>query len=103
RTNYQLYPGDRLIIGRNEIVKRTIEIDRLNAPIQAVVTSIRQNADMLKSLGALSPERSDQVLKDLVDFWAKEVARKGDIKFDEKTLREILLRELKRAPSASRP
>jgi polysaccharide export outer membrane protein len=103
QTNYQLFPGDRLIVGRNEIVKRTIELDRLHAPIQAVVTSIRQNADMLKSLGALQPERSDQILKDLVDFWAKEVARKGDITFDEQTLREILLRELKRGPSASRP
>ena len=27
--NYQLFPGDRLIIGRNDVVKKTIEIDRL--------------------------------------------------------------------------
>ena len=100
RTNYQLFPGDRLVIGRNEVVKKTVEIDRLNAPIQAIVASIQQNANMLKSLGALSPERSDQVLQDLVDFWAREVSRKGELKFDEQKLREILLRQLKAAPRA---
>jgi hypothetical protein len=103
RTNYQIFPGDRLIVGRNEVVKRTIEIDRLNAPIHAIVTSIRQNTDLLKSIGALAPERSDEVLKDLVDFWAKEVSRKGDLHFDEQTLREVLLRQLKTAPAAPRP
>jgi protein involved in polysaccharide export with SLBB domain len=102
RTNYQIFPGDRLIFGRNEVVKKTVEIDRLHAPIQAIVTSIRQNADMLKALGALSPERSDEVLKDLVDFWAKEVSRQGDLKFDEATLREVLMRQLKKAPAAPR-
>ena len=30
RLNYQLFPGDRLIVGRNEVVKKTVEIDRLN-------------------------------------------------------------------------
>ena len=102
RTNYQLFPGDRLVIGRNEVVKKTVEIDRLNAPIQAIVASIQQNANMLKSLGALSPERSDQVLQDLVDFWAREVSRKGELKFDEQKLREILLHSLKAAPGTPR-
>ena len=27
RTNYQLFPGDRLVIGRNQVVKKTIEIE----------------------------------------------------------------------------
>ena len=35
-TNYQIFPGDRLIVGRNEVVKKTAEIDRLNAPIQTM-------------------------------------------------------------------
>ena len=85
RSNYQIFPGDRLIVGRNEVVKKTVEIDRLNAPIQAIVGSIQQNVNMLKSLGALTPEQGDELLKDLVDFWAKELSRKGDLKFDEQT------------------
>ena len=38
-TNYQLFPGDRLIVGRNEVVKKTVEIDRLKAPIQTITDS----------------------------------------------------------------
>ena len=29
--NYQILPGDRLIVGRNEVVKKTVEIDRLES------------------------------------------------------------------------
>src|SRR5207247_383345 len=57
RSNYQLFPGDRLIIGRNEVVKKTIEIDRLNAPLQAIVISIQQNTNMLKALGLVGPDQ----------------------------------------------
>ncbi len=60
RSNYQIFPGDRLIVGRNEVVKKTIEIDRLHAPIQAIVTSIQQNVNMLKSLRGLPPEQGDE-------------------------------------------
>ena len=28
-SNYQIFPGDRLIVGRNEVVKKTVEMDRL--------------------------------------------------------------------------
>jgi polysaccharide export outer membrane protein len=103
RTNYQIFPGDRVIVGRNEVVTKTIELDRLHAAIQPVVSSMQQNVNMLKSLGALSPERSDEVLKDLVDFWAKEVSRRGQLKLDEATLREFLLRQLKKAPATTQP
>lgn len=103
QTNYQLFPGDRLIVGRNEVVKKTIEIDRLQAPVHAIVSSIQQDANLLKSLGVLSPEKNEQVLKDLVDFWAKEVSRKGELKFDEQTLREILLHQLKTKTGADAP
>ena len=39
-SNYQIFPGDRLIVGRNEVVKKTVEIDRLTAPIHTTVKSI---------------------------------------------------------------
>jgi hypothetical protein len=104
RSNYQIFPGDRVIVGRNEVVKKTVEIDRLNSPIQAIVASIQQNVNMVKSLHPLSltPDKGDELLKDLVDFWAKEISRKGDLKFDEQTLREVLLRQLRNTPAAPR-
>jgi polysaccharide export outer membrane protein len=41
-TNYQLMPGDRLVVYRDPIVRATIFIDRLAAPFQTVVNSVLQ-------------------------------------------------------------
>jgi protein involved in polysaccharide export with SLBB domain len=97
--NYQLFPGDRLVVGRNEVVKKTEELDRLNAPLQSVTGSILQAAFALRYVQILSPERSDEIMKKLIDFWAKEISRKGDLKLDEQKLRELLLHELNKPPA----
>jgi len=39
-TNYQLMPGDRLVVYRDPIIRTTIFIDRLAAPFQTVVNSV---------------------------------------------------------------
>jgi protein involved in polysaccharide export with SLBB domain len=93
-TNYQLFPGDRLVVGRNEVVKKTIEIDRLNAPIQALTGTIIQEASMLRSLQFATTADRAVLLKEYVDFWAKELARPGGVKFDEQTLRDALIRKM---------
>ena len=36
RANLQLFPGDRLVVGRNEVVKKTVELDRLAEPLYLV-------------------------------------------------------------------
>ena len=41
-SNYQIFPGDRLIVGRNDVVKKTIQVDRLAAAMQTVITAISQ-------------------------------------------------------------
>ncbi|MGC8640326.1 MAG: polysaccharide biosynthesis/export family protein [Isosphaeraceae bacterium] len=41
-TNYQLMPGDRIVVYRDPIVRTTIFIDRLAAPFQTVLGSILQ-------------------------------------------------------------
>jgi protein involved in polysaccharide export with SLBB domain len=102
-TNYQIFPGDRLVVGRNEVVKKTVEIDRLSAPIQSLAGSILQEAYMLRSLEVATGAGHNEVLKEYVDFWAKELARPGGIKFDEQTLREALIRKMKLPPNPSAP
>lgn len=96
--NYQIFPGDRLIVGRNEVVKKTVEIDRLNAPIQSIVGSILQEEFMLRYLQFVTAENREELLKEFVDFWAKEISRPGGVKFDEKTLRDALMRQMKLTP-----
>jgi protein involved in polysaccharide export with SLBB domain len=102
-SNYQIFPGDRLIVGRNEVVKRTVELDRLNAPIQAVTGTILQEAQMLRALQTATASDRDQLLKEYVDFWAKALGQKGDLKFDEQTLREALIRRMKLMPAPAVP
>jgi protein involved in polysaccharide export with SLBB domain len=97
RSNYQLFPGDRLIVGRNEVVKKTVEIDRLDASIGAIAGSIQRIANSIRAVQAINPADADDVLKELVDFWAREISRKGDLKLDEATLREALLQKRKAA------
>ena len=43
-TNYQLMPGDRIVVYRDPIVRFTIFLDRLVAPFQTVVGSMLQTA-----------------------------------------------------------
>jgi polysaccharide export outer membrane protein len=100
--NYQLFPDDRIIVGRNPVVKATVEVDRVAAPMQTVFQSILQQSSTLRSLTQL-PSSSTQPItaaernalyKEWVDFWCKIAARAGGPEFDEKTFREGLMKAL---------
>ena len=98
-TNYQIFPNDRLIVGRNEIVKKTAEIDRLVAPVQSITGSILQEAFTLRAIQNATADNREELLKEFVDFWAKELSRPDGIKFDEQTLRDALMRKMKLTPA----
>jgi protein involved in polysaccharide export with SLBB domain len=98
-TNYQIFPNDRLIVGRNEVVKKTAEIDRLAAPIQSITANIMQEAGALRALPSAAAKEREELLKEYVDFWAKELSRPGGLKFDEQTWRDALIRKLKLTPA----
>jgi polysaccharide export outer membrane protein len=53
-TNYQLMPGDRIIVYRDPIVRTTVFIDRLAAPFQTVLNSMLQFSFTARSLELLS-------------------------------------------------
>ena len=101
-SNYQIFPGDRLIVGRNEVVKKTVAMDRLAAPIQTATSSIHSVANMLRAVQFVDQANSAAILKDLVDFWAKEAAHTGDVTFDPDKLREVLLQKLKPAATPNK-
>ena len=101
--NYQIFPNDRLIVGRNEVVQKTVEIDRLNAPIQSITSFMLQEAFVLRYLQFVTTDNPEELLKELVDFWAKELSRPDGIKFDEQTLRDAIMRKLKLTPAPLRP
>ena len=94
-TNYQIFPGDRLVVGRNDVVKKTIQLDRLAAPLQTAVNSILQESFMLRSVQAASPDHHGEILKNLVEFWVQALKQTDGVKFDENTLRDALIKKLK--------
>jgi polysaccharide biosynthesis/export protein len=49
-TNYQMMPGDRLIVYRDPIVRFTIFLDRLIAPVQSVLGTTLQSAFTIRSV-----------------------------------------------------
>ncbi len=49
-TNYQLMPGDRIVVYRDPIVRLTVFIDRLAAPFQTVVGSMLQTAFTIRAV-----------------------------------------------------
>jgi polysaccharide export outer membrane protein len=53
-TNYQLMPGDRLVVYRDPIVRTTIFIDRLAAPFQTVVNSVLTYSFAARSAKSIS-------------------------------------------------
>jgi polysaccharide export outer membrane protein len=53
-TNYQLMPGDRLVVYRDPIVRTTIFIDRLAAPFQTVLNSILQYSFTARSVKSIN-------------------------------------------------
>jgi polysaccharide export outer membrane protein len=53
-TNYQIMPGDRLMVYRDPIVRTTIFIDRLAAPFQTVVNSVLQYSFAARSAKSIN-------------------------------------------------
>jgi polysaccharide export outer membrane protein len=49
-TNYQIMPGDRIIVYRDPIVRLTIFLDRLIAPIQSVLGTTLQTAFTIRAV-----------------------------------------------------
>jgi polysaccharide export outer membrane protein len=101
--NYQLFPDDRIIVGRNPVVKATTEVDRVAAPMHTVFQSILQQSSALRILTQVASSSTqpmtaaerNALYKEWVDFWCKIAARAGGPEFDEKTFREGLMKALK--------
>ena len=51
--NYQLFPGDRLIVGRNKVVEATVQIDRLAAPLNSLLNTWLTYAYTIRSVNSM--------------------------------------------------
>lgn len=53
-TNYQLMPGDRIVVFRDPIVRTTVFLDRLASPFNSVLNSILQYSFTARSVKAIN-------------------------------------------------
>ncbi len=53
-TNYQLMPGDRIVVYRDPIVRTTVFLDRLAAPFNSVLNSMLQYSFTARSVKAIN-------------------------------------------------
>jgi polysaccharide export outer membrane protein len=101
--NYQLFPGDRLIVGRSAIEQTTLDIDRVAAPVQTAFNTMLQQSfavrgltqSLVDSASEATPEEREALVKEWADFWWKVAERGPGAELDEKTFREALMRTLK--------
>lgn len=101
KANLQIFPNDRLVVGRNPIVKKTIDMDRAAAPINSILNSALQYSFTARSIGAASGDfngtnqtQRDEALKRWVEFLWNFTSKDGNSLLDEKALRDAMLRKL---------
>ncbi len=98
-TNYQIFPGDRLIVGRDPTVRKTAEIDRMIAPLQAMSGFMLQEAFTLRALQFATAGDRNQLLREYVDFFAKEWSKSSGGQVDEQTIRDAFTRKMNLPPN----
>ncbi len=122
RANLQMFPGDRLIVGRNPIVEKTIQVDRAASLLNSAFNSMLQYSFNARSMAAINsppsnvgqqikvngqnqpvdaaegsaitPARRDEMVRAWVDFLWSISSKEGGAMLDEKAFREALMKKL---------
>jgi protein involved in polysaccharide export with SLBB domain len=100
KANLQLFPGDRLVIGRYPTVRASVELARAAEPLDIMTKSLKTYADAMKALAtstggaAMTPEQVEAIAKVMTEALVSKALASGEAARAEaeKTLREILLR-----------
>jgi hypothetical protein len=107
RANLQLFPGDRLIVGRDKVVAANGNVERMAAPLSVITNQILAYSFAMRNLSSvnqsfapttganppgLTPAEREAILKEWAGFWWK--AASDGPTLDEKTFRQGLIRHL---------
>ena len=125
--NLQMFPDDRLIVGRNPIVKKTVELDRANALINSQLNTMLQYGFTARTLGSInnpiqsgntgdqirvngqnipvgpltmSPTQRDAMIKDWAEFLWSISSKEGGAMLDEKAFKDAWIKKLTPAPES---
>ncbi len=118
RANLQLFPGDRLVVGRDPVVKATNDLDRLAAPMTTILNLMFVYGSATRTLMATNPldysvrlrlggrtytiqpdepavgaqTRRDSMMKEFIEVWSAIAQKNGGRPIDERTLRDAMIR-----------
>jgi len=95
RQNLQVFPGDRIIVGRSATVQTTIYLDRMTGLFQSLIASLQQASSMTQQRAAL--------LKEWFEVVWRASNQPGGPTPDEATFRDMLLLQLKAVPRPAKP
>ncbi len=94
KANYQLFPGDRLNIGRDRRVKATIEVDRQATMMQTVINSGIQVNLLARGLEqatpGLTPAEREEYISAWLTLWEKSVQAQNIPIPDMATIRDMI-------------
>ena len=107
QANLQLFPGDRLVVGRNAFVQSTVQADRLAATSQTLVNSMLQFSFMTRSVVQatpdLTPAQRETMMKEWFEMFWKTAQQPGGPVPDQAVMRELFTKQLKAMPPANPP
>ena len=96
RANLQIFPNDRLVIGRNPIVQKTIEIDRAGALMHSVFNNYNYRNIAVRSVNPNQGTIDSISLSDWFETIWTEIAANPAILRDPEKFRESITRLLER-------
>jgi protein involved in polysaccharide export with SLBB domain len=107
KANLQIFPGDRLYVDRDEVVKTTVELNRMAEPVELMIRQFHSYGSAMRSVNSinqsisgggdggdtLTPAQREAFLKDFADLWWK-YAPPGSAKLDKESFKELLIRSV---------
>lgn len=69
--NFQLFPGDRLIVDRDRLISATVQQDRINVPFHALTNRIREVSLMANEFATATPNMRPEDREKLIRNWAE--------------------------------
>jgi len=98
KANLQMFPNDRLVIGRNSIVKKTIEVNRNTSFIQSMLANVTQMVATARTANGADNRATQVELPAWYDRIWKELADDPSILSNPQKLENSLSKWLNPAP-----
>ena len=94
--NFQIFPCDRLGVGRNANTDASVQANRLEISMRYQIYSLTQLSQMTTALNQatekLSPEKAIALANDWFDLWWKTASKEGGPLPEEAAVRELFLK-----------